>query len=294
MHAARIIFGLALAATIPVVACGRASTHGMATEAPALARAFEADASTTRTTSASIESNSGGGLAARPTEPAIDPSAPASSEACPRGMILVEGEYCPNVEQTCLQWLEPPGDRYEHFRCARYKKPGECKGKRVHKRFCIDEKERTEPGSDLPMNHMSWTGATQACKADGARLCMTSEWQFACEGEELRPYPYGWERDATACNVDVMNGLGKVGRLVDHRAPASAHPGCVSAFGVHDMAGNVDEWATVDGAPPGTREVMKGSWWLPGRHACRSFQGGHGANYGGTESGARCCKDATP
>jgi hypothetical protein len=54
----------------------------------------------------------------------------------------------------------------------------------------------------------------------------------------------------------------------------------------------VDEWATVDGAPPGTREVMKGSWWLPGRHACRSFQGGHGANYGGTESGARCCKDA--
>ena len=60
------------------------------------------------------------------------------------------------------------------------------------------------------------------------------------------------------------------------------------------MAGNVDEWATVDGAPRGTREVMKGSWWLPGRHACRSFQGGHGAYYGGTESGARCCKDAAP
>jgi sulfatase modifying factor 1 len=58
------------------------------------------------------------------------------------------------------------------------------------------------------------------------------------------------------------------------------------------MAGNVDEWATVDGAPRGSREVMKGSWWLPGRHACRSFQGGHGAYYGGTETGVRCCKDA--
>jgi sulfatase modifying factor 1 len=80
---------------------------------------------------------------------------------------------------------------------------------------------------------------------------------------------------------------------VDHRAPASAHPRCVSAFGVHDMAGNVDEWATVDGAPVGSREVMKGSWWMPGRHACRSFQGGHGAHYGGAESGIRCCAEAS-
>jgi len=110
----------------------------------------------------------------------------------------------------------------------------------------------------------------------------------------MRPYPYGWERDRTACNVDIMSGLCRVGGLVDHRAPASAHPRCVSPFGVHDMAGNVDEWATMDGMPIGKREVMKGSWWLPGRHACRSYQGGHGPWYGGTESGTRCCKDAAP
>ena len=58
-----------------------------------------------------------------------------------------------------------------------------------------------------------------------------------------------WERDASACNVDVMTGLGRVGRLVDHREPASAHPRCTSAFGVHDMAGNVDEWVTIEGMP---------------------------------------------
>jgi len=215
------------------------------------------------------------------------------SAACPTGMLLVEGEYCPNVDQKCLHWLDPPGDRYEFFRCAEYAKPAVCKGKRVHERFCIDVTERVEEGSDLPLHKKSWTDATNICRADGARLCMTSEWQFACEGEEMRPYPYGWARDSEACNVDVMKGLGRVGKLVDHRTPASAHPRCVSPFGVHDMAGNVDEWATVDGAPRGSREVMKGSWWLPGRHACRSFQGGHGANYGGTETGVRCCKDAT-
>jgi sulfatase modifying factor 1 len=292
-YVVRLTTGLALALAIAIAACGKATTHGIAGEPAAgpMPPSLEADASmnsTTHTTSV---------LVSHP-QPSAEPSSPsmqtpaAEPSACPAGMILVEGEYCPNVEQTCLEWLEPPGDPYEHFRCKRYKEPATCKGPRVHKHFCIDEKERSEPGGDLPYNHMSWTSATKLCESAGARLCKTSEWQFACEGEEMRPYPYGWERDSTACNVDVMQGLGKVGRLVDHRTPASAHPRCVSAFGVHDMAGNVDEWATVDGAPRGSREVMKGSWWLPGRHACRSFQGGHGANYGGTESGARCCADA--
>jgi hypothetical protein len=216
----------------------------------------------------------------------------AESEACPEGMILVEGEYCPNVEQTCLRYRDPPGGPYSYFRCNVYKQPAKCQGKRVHKRFCIDATERIEQGTDLPVNKKSWTDAKNLCEAAGARLCMTSEWQFACEGEEMRPYPYGFERDSSACNSDIEKGLGKVGKLVDHRAPASAHPRCVSPFGVHDMSGNVDEWATIDGAPKGAREIMKGSWWMPGRNACRQGQMGHGANYGGTESGVRCCRDA--
>jgi len=277
---------------LAILACGR--TPPRTSGAASGAHASGADAGVepvglTETTGLVLSQPTGTPASADPLH--MTPAAP-KSDACPDGMILVEGEYCPSVEQKCLHWLDPPGDRYEFFRCAEYQKPAVCKGPKVHKRFCIDETERVEAGSDLPMNRKSWTDATEICKGEDARLCMTSEWQFACEGEEMRPYPYGWARDAEACNVDVMTGLGRVGKLVDHRAPASAHPRCVSPFGVHDMAGNVDEWATVDGAPRGTREVMKGSWWLPGRHACRSFQGGHGANYGGTETGVRCCKDA--
>jgi formylglycine-generating enzyme required for sulfatase activity len=286
MKGRRLIFPSLAVPIVGVVACGQAGPVGVATP---------------RSVAVAESADPAPPSAAVPITAAVVATAPADvageahePSACPTGMVLVEGEYCPNVEQTCLEWLEPPGDPYEHFRCKRYKSPAVCKGPRVHKRFCIDQNEQTEEGSELPRNHMSWTSATKLCESEGARLCMTSEWQFACEGEEMRPYPYGWERDSTACNVDVMHGLGKVGRLVDHRTPASAHPDCVSPFGVHDMAGNVDEWATVDGAPRGKREVMKGSWWLPGRHACRSFQGGHGALYGGTESGARCCKDAPP
>ena len=291
--ALRLAWGLALAS----VGCAKASA-----DEP---KGKSADGGTTEVTGASVDRRGPGSASSSspepiiafraPGPPAADPAAShASSGACPASMVLVEGDYCPDVEQRCLEWMDPPGTPYAHFRCKRYAQPAICHGKRVHKRFCIDENERTEPGSDLPRNHVSWTAATSLCEAEGARLCKTSEWQFACEGEEMRPYPYGWERDATACNVDVMTGLGRVGRLVDHRTPASAHPHCVSPFGVHDMAGNVDEWATVEGLPRGKREIMKGSWWLPGRHACRNGQGGHGAWYGGTESGARCCAEAKP
>ncbi|HEY2514990.1 MAG TPA: SUMF1/EgtB/PvdO family nonheme iron enzyme [Polyangiaceae bacterium] len=282
-HVPRLTRLTALAAllSLSAAACARAS----ADEGTA-----RSDAGVTVAAVASTTTNAAPVTSARAVTP------PAASrndrESCPAGMVLVEGEYCPNVEQRCLEWLDPPGSPYAHFRCKRYAKPAICHGARLHKRFCIDATERTEDGSDMPRNHMSWSESTALCEAAGARLCKTSEWQFACEGEELRPYPYGWERDATACNVDVMSGLGKVGKLTDHRAPATAHPRCVSPFGVHDMAGNVDEWATVDGYPRGKREVMKGSWWLPGRHACRQGQAGHGAMYGGTESGTRCCANA--
>jgi sulfatase modifying factor 1 len=222
----------------------------------------------------------------------------ADTAACPAGMVLVDGEYCPEVEQTCLEWMDPPTSRYAHFRCKRYAKPAVCKVPKVHRRYCIDATERTETDSRLPRHFMSWTSSKALCEADGARLCRESEWTFACEGEEMRPYPYGWERDTTACNTDITEGIGKVGRLNDLRSEVGSHAKCASPFGVQDLAGNVEEWTQADGPGPGSKmgwkEVLKGSWWIPSRHACRQFQVGHNDVYNGGETGARCCKDAPP
>lgn len=221
-----------------------------------------------------------------------------NSSDCPDGMVLVDGEYCPEVEHECLEWMDPPSSRYHHFRCARYAHGATCKKPRVHKRFCIDRTERAEgneaTGTEaLPRNNMSWTSSRKLCEKEGARLCFESEWQFACEGEEMRPYPYGWERDKTACNVDIETDIGKIGRLVDHRQPVGHNPKCASPFGVQDMAGNVEEWTRADGGQKmGWKEVLKGSWWIPSRHACRQFQVGHNDVYAGRETGTRCCKDA--
>jgi len=224
--------------------------------------------------------------------------------ACPHGMVLVEGNYCPDVEQKCLRWMDPPGP-YQHFRCAEYAQPSRCIGARVPMRFCIDRVEFASEGTvasaqgaaaqpmPVPQNFLSFSDGQRLCAARGARLCKESEWQFACEGEEMRPYPYGFVRDATACNTDITQNLGRTGRLVDHRAPGGAFGRCKSPFGVYDLSGNLEEWVEADNRfQKGAREVMKGSWWIPSRHACRSFQIGHGSEYGGGETGIRCCRGA--
>jgi formylglycine-generating enzyme required for sulfatase activity len=108
----------------------------------------------------------------------------------------------------------------------------------------------------------------------------------------MRPYPYGFSRDSTACNIDQMN-LGKPqAGLNDLRAPVDAYPRCLSPFGVHDMSGNVEEWATLDWGKAPDRSAMKGAWWLPGRNTCRAATLGHGEIYEGPQVGVRCCKDA--
>jgi len=207
-------------------------------------------------------------------------------------MILVEGNYCPEVVQTCLKWMDPPGT-YENFRCAKYATATCASPKRTPLRFCIDRDEYTPPGEKLPAVHHSWTTAKGVCESQGKRLCLESEWQFACEGEEMRPYPYGFERDGTACNIDRMD-LGKPNAgLRDNREPAGSHPKCVSPFGVRDMSGNVEEWATLDKPKdPKDRSTMKGAWWLPGRNHCRAATTDHGETYEGAQVGVRCCKNA--
>jgi formylglycine-generating enzyme len=219
----------------------------------------------------------------------------ACVDSCPPDMVLIDGNYCPDVEHHCVQWADAPGPR-QQYRCWRYKESTCLSPERTHLRFCIDRYEYTPPGDKLPAVWHSWTTATQLWVGVGKRLCLESEWQFACEGEEMRPYPYGYKRDATACNIDRKHGgSSSNGGLADRRVPAGFLPGCVSPFGVHDMSGNVEEWATKDDvtAPIGHRSTMKGAWWLAGRNHCRAATSIHDEWYKGPQIGVRCCRDAS-
>jgi len=210
---------------------------------------------------------------------------------CPAGMMRVSGSYCPDVEHRCLRWMDPPG-KYHAFRCAEYAKDPVCRAPRRPMHFCVDRDEQRLPAvafDPRPTNNVTYGEAKQACAARGARLCSQSEWQFACEGEEMRPYPYGFVRDSAACNIDHFE-LGRPKALHDLRTPVGANPQCASPFGVLDLAGNLEEWVTRDPGAGGKATLLKGSWWMPGRSTCRATNAGHDEAYHGTETGFRCCQ----
>jgi formylglycine-generating enzyme len=207
-------------------------------------------------------------------------------------MVLVEGNYCPDVVHECKTWMESEG-RYAFYRCAEYTS-AKCVSKdRVPMKFCMDRDEYAPPGEKLPQANVSWTEASKTCSSQGKRMCRESEWNFACEGEEMRPYPYGWKRDAEACNADRTDIYRLDGQLRDLRVGADEKPACTSPFGVHNLSGNLEEWTTIDSSAGGTspRPAMKGAFWQPSRNHCRAAQTAHDRFYHGTETGFRCCSD---
>jgi len=231
-----------------------------------------------------------------PSAPSMIP-VPSAAEvsACPKDMVMVEGEYCTEVAQICARWLDD--ETLPFARCAEYHSPSRCIGSRVHQRFCIDRYEYTVHGEDLPLNYQSFTKSNALCTSLGKRLCTESEWNFACEGEEMRPYPYGFTREPK-CNQD-RDDLYEVNPhrqiLADRRERADARPECVSPFGVYDMAGNMDESVLREGPEhiEPFRNALKGGWWMPARNRCRPATTAHDDFYNDIQVGTRCCSSST-
>jgi formylglycine-generating enzyme len=226
------------------------------------------------------------------TGPAAPISAVEARAACPPEMVLVEGDYCPKVEHRCLRYLDKSG-KFKRARCAEYEPKARCLSpKKRRLSFCIDRDEQVAKESSLPLTGRTLPQAARICAAAGKRLCRESEWNFACEGEEMRPYPYGWNRDPAACNADKKTIVGKGGTMVSLAAPPGSYPACTSPFGVRDMTGNVEEWVQREDYP--NRGAMKGAYWLPTSNHCRAAQRIHGPLYSGLELGFRCCAAPSP
>ncbi len=270
-------------AAIAVGACTRKATVGATPSAPVPVPSLDASPAPLAETASAPPS-----MASTAELPAPNP--PASEvAACPAGMILVDGNYCTSVEETCLTWADAPPNRFA--RCSRFA-ASVCAGQRVHKRFCVDQDEYVPPGESLPMSDASWSQARSVCERQSKRLCKETEWEFACEGEQMLPYPTGYERDPGECNVDRLDLIDpRTGRLRDHREPPSEVDRCQSPFGVRSMSGNVDEWVWRDRTSGAWRSALKGGWWMPARDRCRPATTAHDEHFHGPQTGVRCCSN---
>lgn len=223
--------------------------------------------------------------------------APQLQEAsiCPNHMIEIKGNYCTKVEQTCSKWMEDP-KLFPRARCKEFDK-SECIGERLPMHFCIDKEEFAHNYEGLPVSDVSWTQAQKLCEADNKRLCSEEEWIFACEGEDMLPYTTGYVRPSEMCNMDVLTDTVCGKDLCDHRKDISENQQCLSPFGVHNMAGNVDEWVIVPRYNHSKvsgltmRSGLKGGHWLPVRNRCRPITKDHDEFYHQISIGFRCCSN---
>ena len=249
-----------------------------------------------------------------PSAPLASASAPASAAPptpeppCAEGMAFIEGNYCPEVERRCLSKETNKPNRLEI--CHAFAHETRCVAPEEKRAFCIDKYEHPNQPGAHPSWMVSWWDAEATCRAEGKRLCYGSEWTMACEGPERTPFPYGWERDQTACNIDNIYINPRLNQMysqnpevalreltkLDQSVTSGAMERCKSGYGVHDMTGNFDEWVTRDDAPrPGDKgkwSALKGGAWGHVRNACRPRTTSHSPEFTYYFISFRCCSDA--
>ena len=225
-------------------------------------------------------------------------------------MVHITFDFCPKLLRRCL---DKEYDKPNHITiCNRYatSKP-ECKEPRVPLDFCIDEYEYPNRAGAKPPVMFNFYEASNSCASEHKRLCYEREWVTACEGPQEKPFPYGYVRSSKQCNFDnrwvnpilsrVYSEDAEVQRAelerLDRSVPSGQMPGCVSDFGVHDLTGNVDEWALADHGRPREHakfSALKGGAWGHVRNACRPYTTSHRPEFRYYFIGFRCCADAAP
>ena len=260
---------------------------------------------------------SGGSVSGPGELPEVTDAREGTSAGCAGGMVRVKGGYRLELhgeatgeieriqDSACVDWIS----REFPARCRTFDKDKiATEVATLPTRpldFCMDRFEYPNVLGQNPVIVVTFHEAEALCKKSSKRLCNENEWTFACEGEEVRPYPYGWTRDSTACVVDrnwrpfaegALQPRDGAGARVEldrlwQAEPSGSRSACKSPFGVYDMTGNVDEW-THSVRTTGFSSILKGGYWGPVRARCRPATRAHNEDFVAYQQGFRCCGDS--
>ena len=269
-------------------------------------------------------------LSATAETPALDETAQeedSGPSACPDEMVLVEGEYCTSIdnnaeadqygntpgggsadikviERECLkEWYAPQNKKRV---CEEFATAGKCTGKMVKKRFCIDRYAWPNKKGHKPEVMNRYHQAQIKCAAVDKRMCTESEWTFSCEGPEMKPFPYGYVRDADKCHGDEKWDAPNMMKVAKrdkkelrrlYKGKPSGQKECVSDFGVYDLPANTDEVVASETFVSGWRGKYEstntgGPWYKGVRNQCRPKIYSHDEGFYHYYLSFRCCSEA--
>lgn len=230
----------------------------------------------------------------------LEMAAPRGGAAvCPGDMALVEGVHHEQAQRLCTDTRM--GDKCFAFL------PGfvTLEPRRTPVRACVDRYEWPNRRGALPEVMMRFTEAEALCASVGKRLCGEHEWELACEGPQHLPWPYGWHKRDGAClsdkpyrpydgaklHSDDAEARRQETRRLWQGAPSGSFPECISAAGVLDLVGSVEEWVTTFRPQWPHRSSLKGGYWSKPWSGCRGTNERHGPEFRFYEIGFRCCMD---
>jgi formylglycine-generating enzyme required for sulfatase activity len=204
-------------------------------------------------------------------------------------------ERPPHVENVGAFWLDKTEVTVGAYRaCVASHK---CAALQKTSTLCTFDAGETE----LPINCVRWADADAYCRAVGKRLPKEAEWELAARGTAAVRYPWGGA--STSCAFAATLVTDQTARRCTGNRPArvGSYPIGASAYGVLDLAGNVEEWTSdwyaeraMAGAAPrsGSSHVLRGGGWLSPPTSCRTTTRDWGSSVeAGPNVGVRCAKD---
>ena len=172
-------------------------------------------------------------------------------------LLLSSGLYCFSRKKPAKGEPDPPYKKAEHL-------PQALRDEMVlvqtpRHAFYIDRYEVAELApndffsarNQEPRTALTIAAAKNICRRYKKRLCTIYEWRHACLGLRRKKYSYGNLYAEGFCNVNGKQAT-----------PAGEKTKCRTDAGVHDMVGNVMEWAS---AGRGDRAVALGGSFMTGK-----------------------------